>query len=222
MGCCPSAGIRLNMETISYSLNDVALIVKRHTHDLRNALNGIELELMVLEGEVTDAATRKAIERLRDSGAELSRLIQGLSSKYSLEGVGSVPAIQMAELWNADARYVAAGVEVEWNIRLASECVVVEVGLVRSLLKDMLELAVRIRGKRPLQIECRCEGGCIQFSIATASGAVGAGIVESQQTYWAALRRLGERTQAAITPVRLSCADSFPMRISFPIHPPGS
>lgn len=219
---CLSAGIRLNMETISYSLNDVALMVKRHSHDLRNALNGIELELMVLEGEATDAATRKAIERLRDSGAEMSRLIQGLSSKYSLEGAGSVPAIQLAELWNADARSVAAGVELEWNIRLSCECIVVEVGLARTLLKDVLELAVRIGGKRPLQIECHSEGGCVLFSIAAASGAVGAGIIDSQQAFWAALRRLGERTQAGISPMTLSCVGSFPMCVSFRVQPPGS
>ena len=49
------------MESPSYSLSDISRVVKRHTHDVRNALNGMELELALLEENTNDLSARAAI-----------------------------------------------------------------------------------------------------------------------------------------------------------------
>src|SRR5689334_20844337 len=106
------------METVSYSLNDIALMIKRHCHDVRNVLNGMELELTLLDEASTGAATREAIDRFRNSNTEIGRLVQALSSAYSMEPPAVLPAIQIAELWNADSGHVAPGVDLQWSSRL--------------------------------------------------------------------------------------------------------
>lgn len=208
------------MEISSYPLNDIAVVIKRHTHDVRNALNGMELELTLLGEGATDPAAREAVKRLREAGAEISRLMQGLSSKYGTESPCVLPAIQIAERWNADARHVASDTPLQWNIQLDGEAVCVDAGLIRSLLKDALEMAVRISRRRPLQVSCRHDEGRVVFEIAAEGGQANAEIIGSQQAYWTALRGLAEHGQILVRPEMLSARGSFPMQLSLPLQHP--
>jgi hypothetical protein len=209
------------MEPHSYLSNDVAVVIKRHVHDVRNALNGMELELTLLSEGATDSAAREAVKRLRDAGGEIGRLMQGLSSKYGMESQCIISALQVAERWNLDARQVAFGAPVRWNIQLGGETVCVEAGLIRCLLKDALEMAARISGKRSLQVNCRCEDGRIYFEISADEGNTGVGIINSQQAYWTALGSLAKRGQILMRPEMLSPDGSFPMQLSLPLHQQG-
>jgi signal transduction histidine kinase len=208
------------MEPHSYLSNDVAVVIKRHVHDVRNALNGMELELTLLSEGAPESTAREAVKRLREAGGEIGRLMQGLSSKYGMESPCIITAVQIAEQWNLDARQVVFGAPVQWNIQLGSENVCVEAGLVRSLLKDALEMAARIGGRRSLQVNCRCEGGRICFEISTNERNTGVGIIDSQQAYWTALGRLAKRGQILMRPEMLSPNGSFPIQLSLPLHQP--
>jgi hypothetical protein len=146
--------------------------------------------------------------------------MQGLSAKYGRESRCVIPAVQIAERWNADARHVASDTPLQWNVQLSDEAVCVEAGLIRSLLKDALEMAIRISSRRSLQITCRCDGGRICFEIAAEDVQAGAGIVDSQQAYWTALAELAKRGQILMRPAILSPDGSFPIHVSLPIHQP--
>jgi signal transduction histidine kinase len=213
----PPLQINVNMEPIAYSLNDVAVLVKRHSHDVRNILNGMELEMTLLEETNTTPATREAIERLREASVELNRLVQGLLAAYSLESPTSLPAIQVAELWQADVWRIASGAALNWSMRLGSESVSGEAGLLRCVLQEVLALAIRFAGKRSLQIDCRCEGGRVIFEITTSEGQANAGMVEAQQLFWTALGRLAERSQIVVEPRTLTMEGCFPMKASLPV-----
>jgi signal transduction histidine kinase len=208
------------MDTPSSPFNDIAAVIKRHVHDVRNALNGMELELTLLAEDISGQAARDAVKRLREAGAEIGRLMQGLSSKYAIESPCVIPAIQIVERWNADARHMASDVRLQWNVQLGGEAVCVEAGLIRSLLKDALEMAVRISGRRSLQINCRCDGEHICFEIAAEDAQASAGIIDSQQAYWTALGGLAKRGQILMRPETLSPDDSFPMQVSLSLHQP--
>lgn len=205
------------MKPIAYSLDDIAVLVKRYSHEVRNVLNGMELELTLLEEGNANPTAREAIERLRDASVEMSRLMQSLSAAYSLESLTSLPAIQVAELWQADARRTASGAALTWNLRLGSEIVSGEAGLLRWVLKETLLLAIRLAGKRSIQIDCRCEEARLIFELTTSEGQSNASIVEAQQSFWAALVRLAERSQITMQPRTLTLTGNFPMRLSLPV-----
>jgi signal transduction histidine kinase len=206
------------MEPLSYPISDIALVIKRYSHDVRNALNGMEIELTSLGEAATDPAVLESVKRLREAGAEVGRLIQGLSSKYSTETAAILPVIQIAERWSADARYLAPHNILEWNIVAGSQVVWGEAGLIRSLLKDMLELAVAINGKRSLRIDCRCEEGRAVFTITAREGNKVVRNLDFHQAYWTVLRRLAERNQGIMDPAYLGSSDSSSLRLSFPLH----
>jgi hypothetical protein len=81
-------------------------------------------------------------------------------------------------------------------------------------------MAVRISGRRSLQINCRCDGEHICFEIAAEDGQTSAGVIDSQQAYWMALGGLAKRGQILMRPETLSPDDSFPMQVSLSLHQP--
>lgn len=198
-----------------YPLSDVATITKRHVHDVRNALNGMELELTLLEGSARDGDTREAINRLRQAVSETGRLMQRMASRYATQDASTVSALQISEQWRIDARYVVPEAPLEWKIDLSTESVCVEPGLIRSLLCDMLQTAVSIAGRKMLHVTCRSEGGRLAFEIVLNGGTAIAGMIEAQRGYWTALRRLAERNQGTMEPEHLG-ATGFPLRLMLP------
>lgn len=202
-----------------YPLCDVAVITKRHVHDVRNALNGIELELTLLEGTAKDADSCEAVSRLRNAVSETGRLMQRMASRHATQAMSPVAALQIAEQWRMDARHVVPDAPLEWNIRLTTESVCVEPGLIRSLLADMLQTAVSMGGRKMLHITCSGEAERVVFDIGLGVGTGIAGMIDAQQSYWTALRRLAERNQGTMEPEQLS-PPGFPLRLMLPVQRP--
>jgi len=201
----------------TYALNEVARVIKRHTHDVRNALNGMELELALLDEAMTEPSARAAIKRLRQANGEIGRLVQALSCKFGTDPPCLIPAVQVAERWSAGARHI--DVAIEWNISLDRESLLAETGLLRSLLEDLLDVAIRLNRKRPLTVHCHAAEGRVVYEINAREGlAPGNAVIEAQQAYWAALCRLAERGPGSLFPAVLTATGSFPMRLSLPIH----
>jgi len=207
------------MEPPSYALSDIARVVKRHAHDVRNTLNGMELELALLDEGTKDLSARAAIKRLRDAGSEIGRLMQALSSKYGMDPPCLVPAVQVAERWSAGSRHLSGEISMDWNISLDRECLYVEPGLIRSLLDDILEVAVRLNRKRPIHIQCGADNGRAVYAIKATDGQPPSNaVIDAHQPYWTAMGHLAERCQGAIFPEILTSSGSFPMWLSLPVH----
>ncbi len=200
-----------------YPLGDVAVITKRHVHDVRNALNGMELELTLLEATAKEAETREAVKRLRECVSETGRLMQRMASRYASQAAASVPALQIAEQWRMDARYVVPDAVLEWSIQVSTESVSVEPGLIRSVLADMLQTAVIMGGRKALRVNCRVDAERVVFEIAMGKGAAIAGMIDGQKGYWTALRRLAERNLATMEPEELG-PTGFPLRLLLPVQ----
>jgi hypothetical protein len=201
----------------TYSLPDVALIVRRHAHDVRNALNGMELELTLLDHESNRPGTREAIARLRQAVSEIGRCVQGLSGKYGTEDVAPILALQISERWKADARHVAPDASIEWHIKFSDEPVAVESGFIRTLLLEILDMAIRIGGTARLQTSCRRELNRALFEVSAVGSGAASEIISTERVYWVALQRLAERNQAVLEPSQLG-AGGFPLRLWLPLQ----
>lgn len=204
------------MEPISYSLSDIGVLIKRHSHDVRNVLNGMELELTLLDEAGSHPDARAAIGKLRDANSELGRLVQRLAATFSDEPPGPLPALQVAERWQADARFVLPDTALEWKLELAEESIWAEASLLRSVLQEMLALAPRLAGRGALRIHCHHTMDKVLFEITSATGSASPGAIETQQQFWAALARLAERSQITMEPLVLTTETTFPLRISLP------
>ena len=120
-----------------------------------------------------------------------------------------------------DARQVVPDTSLEWSIRLGTESVCGEPGVIRTLLADMLQTAVEIDGRKTFQVTCRGEAKRVVFEIGIGEAAGIARMAASHQSYWTALRRLAERNQGMLEPEQLS-PNSFPLRLALPVFCPPS
>jgi hypothetical protein len=201
-------------------LSDVSVLIRRHAHEVRNALNGMELELTLLDHGAPAAGTHEAIARLRQAVTQIGGSVQGLSAKFSTETPSPVLALQIAERWAADARRWPAGAG-DWQIQLSDEIVCAEYALIRTLLLELLEMAVRMGGGAPLLFRCRRECDRVLFEVARAergsdSEGMGLELMDAQQSYWVALRRLAERNQGVVEPECL--VGSTAWRLWLPVY----
>ncbi len=179
----------------------------------------MELELALLDEGTDDLSARAAIKRLRDAGAGIGRLIQALSSKYGLESCCVIPAVQLAERWSASSRQYAMEIPIAWTISLDRENLFAEAGLIRSLLEDLLDMAIRLNRKKPLQVNCHSKEGRVLFEILAPEGQPpNNAVIDAHQPYWTALTHLAERCQGVLTPAKLTVGSSFPMMLSLPVQ----
>jgi hypothetical protein len=125
-------------------------LVNRHAHDVRNQLNCLELELMLL-GELTnDAPTLDCVERLRAHVATLEMNVKSLVVKFAEPNPILVAAEDLLRLWQGQtAPLLGPGRDLEWvmaslpaDLRLDARAVVA------GLTELTLAAWSRARGRR--------------------------------------------------------------------------
>ena len=130
------------------------LLVKRHLHDLRNSVNGIELELALL-AETTDLRRRSiAIDRIRREMKTVQAGLRSFAAKFFVEPRMPIPIADVAEQWMADARALHPEAAIQWEVHPGGRRILTEPELLRGILGDMLRLAIQQSSGSAL--ECRC------------------------------------------------------------------
>lgn len=209
---------RNHRETL-YPLNDVSLLVKTYSHDLRNTLNGMDLDLTLLGEASDDPQILETTKRLQATAAEIGRQVQGLIAKFGIESPFEIPVIQIAERWKVDMEQLEASPTVEWNIESTDELVYTEAGLVRNLLWEMILVSQRICPKQPLQLSCFCNEGHAVFRVAVAGCPMEPRRLQLQSPFWLALCRLAERCHGSLVPAVLEEQSTLDLRLLLPLMP---
>jgi len=75
----------------------IAALVRRHTHDLRNSLNGIELELTLLAEATEKAEQATSIEKARQELRAAEAMIRLFAAKFAVEDKTTVCVSDVAE-----------------------------------------------------------------------------------------------------------------------------
>lgn len=203
---------------VLYPLQDISLMVKTYSHDLRNILNGMDLDLTMLHEASSDANTREAIKRLQATTAEIGRQAQGLISKYGTETPFDIAVIQLAERWRLDAGLLENGPPLHWVVEPSDHLVYGEAGLIRNLLWEMLLISQRIAPRKPLHLTCRCEAERAIFQVAVPNARVELRRAELQDGYWRALGRLAQRGEGQLLPAVLGETQDLLLQLMLPAH----
>ncbi|MBL9169448.1 MAG: HAMP domain-containing histidine kinase [Verrucomicrobiales bacterium] len=198
---------------VLYPLKDVSLMVKTYSHDLRNTLNGMDLDLTLLSEANSEPIVLEAIKRLQSTATEIGRQVQGLMSKFALESPSQIPVIQIVERWKMDGALLDITPEVHWIIEPEDEVIYGEASLIRNLLWEMLQLAQRICPRKLLKLTCTCRGGKAVFEILVPEAPAEPRRVQLQQAYWQALRRLAERGVGRLDPPQIEENQPLSLRL---------
>jgi hypothetical protein len=208
-----------SVETDLPALSPEALstMVKRHAHDLRNTLNGMEAELMLLVESPEPAEKNAAIKRLRQEMKCADGLIRAFTAKFSAQPKTPMPASDLAAKWMSDARALLPDCPVTWELKLGQAQINVEAVLLRGVLSDLLLLSTRHCPREQLEARCLAVDGHVVFSI---SGPV-AHVVNHrdpiEQSSWSSLGIFAIRGNAVLERVLSPDNARFSHRLTIPM-----
>lgn len=150
----------------SGSLDTVAL-VRRHAHDVRNGLNGFEIETSLLEILHGDAKTQECLRRLRAQGAAIDYAVRFLLNRFAEPAAERVPAVDLFNLWQSRSKRLSLGDAVAWSCSVDDVILHVDAGLVADLLCEVLSCA---RGEFLEAVAVRSDDGVL-FEVRRVAGA---------------------------------------------------
>lgn len=146
----------------------IAAFVRQHTHDLRNELNGLDLEAALLADIVTDPEAQESVTRLRGEVRKVAAGLRALSAKFAEARVSPVrlAAREVLLIWKDQAAEVIgeSTLQLAWDDRLDAEEVNVDPSSLTAILEEILSNAIAFPATGPVRITAAPENGSVVFA----------------------------------------------------------
>lgn len=154
-----------NQPELSWPL--IAGFVRQHTHDVRNDLNGLDLEAALLRELVSDAEAKASVDRLRRQIRELAVNLRALSAKFAEpQGAQSpVAARDLFLIWKDQVAKLNPPPSVEWKDGLGEERIKVDIECVARTFAELFKNAVNFGDGSVLKAEATARDGEIEFRL---------------------------------------------------------
>lgn len=154
------------MQPPPVELSAVAAFIRQHTHDIRNHLNGLDLEAALLGEIVTDTEASESVARMRRQIRVLAEELKVLSAKFTRNepSRSAIEAREMFLIWQDQA--TALGLKsIDWSSTLGDERIEVDVAAIDIVLKELLVNAKQFTGGDGIEATARMHGGKIEFEL---------------------------------------------------------
>lgn len=116
-------------------------LIRRHAHDVRNGLNGWEIETSLLEVIHPDGRTQDCIRRMRNQGAVIELALRFLLNRFTEPQREAFPAVDVFNLWKSRSTRLANFEAVTWVSEADDALVTVDAGMVADLLCEGISYA---------------------------------------------------------------------------------
>ncbi len=153
-------------------LSRLAAFLRQHTHDVRNALNSLELETALLQELLDDPEGRGCVDRIRSQVRGLGSQMRSLSALFQEPQPQSAPiaATELFLIWQDQQRGLKHPIEVEWNAQLGSEKVNVDATMMSTILRELLANAAAFSPGTKVHANARRDGDDIVFELHEPKG----------------------------------------------------
>jgi hypothetical protein len=118
----------------------IAGFIRQHTHDLRNELNGLDLEAALLADIVTDSEALEGVGRMRAEIRKVAADLRILSAKFAEPhpSLARLSAQDLFLIWQDQLADLGESPGVDWTSGLAEEYVNVDPSSVAAALREIL------------------------------------------------------------------------------------
>lgn len=139
----------------------VAAFVRQFTHDVRNGLNGLDLEAAYLLELETDAEARASVQRMRQQIRGLAEQLRSLGGRFHEPRPHRWPlaARELIEILREQNAALATPVEIAWSEDVGDAVVEVDGMLVTEVFGELLANAAAFPASGPVRVEARREAG---------------------------------------------------------------
>lgn len=155
-------------------LTRLAAFVRQHTHDVRNALNSLELETALLQELVADAEGHACVDRIRRQVRALGGQMRSLSVIFQepRPDAALIAASELFLMWKDQQAGLKEPLEVEWTDHLGGEKVNMDTTMMSAVFRELLANAAAFGTGTKVTGSARCEGDDVVFELREPKNAV--------------------------------------------------
>jgi len=143
----------------------VATFVRHLTHDLRNHLNGIELETTLLSDSITDSEGMESVARIREQLHELAGNLRELSGRFADPSPmpSAITALDLFLIFQEQAAHIEKLPGVDWSHTLQDEHLHVDAGGLARVARELFTNALAFGKGEPLKVTARADTGKVIY-----------------------------------------------------------
>lgn len=145
----------------------IAKFIRQHTHDVRNALNGLDLEVTLLSEIVPAGEAADSVARIQAQIRRVAADLRTLAAKFAdPEPTRALYAArELFLIWQDQLNALNPAPTVEWSDTLAAEQVNVDATALADVFRELLANAQAFGSGVPLHGAARVEEGCVLFEL---------------------------------------------------------
>ncbi len=147
------------------SWHRVAAFVRQHTHDVRNHLNGLDLEGALLNELVTDEEAKASIGRLRHQIRRLAAELRATSAKFAdpQSANTEVAVRELVLIWKDQMAALNPPPPVEWHESVGDTRLSGDIEAIAGAFRELLSNAAAFGTGAPLRAEAEAREGRVAF-----------------------------------------------------------
>ena len=155
------------------SWSHLAQFIRQHTHDVRNDLNGLDLEAALLADLVPDGEAGESVARIRAQIRRLAADLRALAAKFAdpQPTRAIYDARELFLIWQDQPAALEAAPAVQWRYALGTEQVNVDAAALANVFRELLANAQAFGTGAPLHAAARGEDRQIVFELREPKGA---------------------------------------------------
>ena len=184
------------------------LNIRCHVHDLRNHLNGLEMDALFLADLFPDPSSEahQISQRIKKELARIDSTLRGMTACFAKLDIESISVSDLFQLWKSRSSRFVSDDPVVWNCRVDGGFIDVDGRVVADLLSFLVGTAI---SKSNAAVEASVYGtdGGATFEIKTVDG----DCINVSPEYIDAIERNGGSVESAP-----AVDGTFLVRISFP------
>lgn len=145
----------------------VAKFVRQITHDVRNGLNGLDLEAAYLLELEEDEEARASVQRIRQQIRGLAEQLRALGGRFHEPRPHRAPlaARELIAILREQNAGLATPVEIDWREEVGDAVVEVDGMMVAEIFRELLGNAVAFPASGPMRVRAHCEGGDVVVEV---------------------------------------------------------
>ncbi len=150
-----------------WSWSHLAQFIRQHTHDVRNQLNGLDLEAALLGDLVPGGEAAESVARIRTQVRQAGHELRALAAKFAdpLPTPALYAARELFLIWQDQLAALAPAPVVQWCEALGAEEVNVDAAMLAEVLRELFANAQAFGTGAPLHAAARVEDGRIVFEL---------------------------------------------------------
>ena len=151
----------------------VASFVRQHTHDVRNGLNGLDLEAALLLEIVSDEEARAGVQRMRAQVRGLAEQLRTLGARFQElhSHRAQLPAQELIAILRDQHAGLANAPEVEWSEKVSGAAVNVDPMMLAEIFRELWSNAIAFPPSGRIRVSSHRTNGEVVIELAEPKNA---------------------------------------------------